>query len=131
MLHTDQAHLATCAMERGVMPVWFAWKGELIICSIIVAVKLKSLTDGARVAIDIDENTWPYHRLMLRGAVSTRQFPGVVPGYRDTAIRYLGEQFGNMFIDQFESMGMPMTRIAVKPDWAGLYNFESRNSGQS
>jgi hypothetical protein len=127
-------HLAYNASDGTprVMPVWFAWEnGEVIICTIIAAMKLKSLVDGARVALEIDEPNWPYHRLQLRGTVSTSDFPGIVPGYRETAIRYLGEQFGNMFIGQLEGFGIPMKRIAIKPDWVGLYNFETRNPGQS
>jgi hypothetical protein len=58
-----------------------------------------------------------------------QQFPGVVPGYRETAVRYLGDQFGNAFLDRFESFGVPMNRIAIKPDWVGLYNFETRHPG--
>lgn len=135
LLHAPlMAHLAYVAGDGTprVMPVWFAWEdGALIICSVVAALKLKALTDGARVAIDIDETGWPYHRLMLRGTVATTQFPGIVPGYRETAIRYLGEQFGTMFVGQLESIGIPMTRIAIRPDWAGLYNFETRNPGQS
>jgi hypothetical protein len=128
------AHLAyvTSNGTPRVMPVWFAWEhGEVVICSVAVAKKLKLLTDGAQVAIDISEDHWPYHRLQLRGTVSTSSFPGVVPGYKDTATRYLGDPFGSRFVGQFEQMGMPMTRIAVRPDWVGLYDFESRNPGQS
>jgi hypothetical protein len=125
----NMAHLAynwTDGTPR-VTPVWFAWEnGELIIASIISSMKFKSLRDGARVAIDIDDSAWPYHRLSIRGAISITQFPGVIPGYRATAVRYLGEQFGNAFIDRFESFGVPMNRVALKPDWVGLYNFENR-----
>jgi hypothetical protein len=135
LLHSAlMAHLAYNASDGTprVMPIWFAWEnGEVVICSIVVAMKLKSLVDGARVAIDIDEGGWPYHRLQLRGSVSTSDFPGIVPGYRETAVRYLGDQFGNMFMNQLEGFGIPMRRIAIKPDWVGLYNFETRNPGQS
>jgi len=135
LLHSaNMAHLAYIAPDGTprVMPVWFGWEnGEVIICSIIAAMKHKSLVDGARVAIDIDESGWPYHRLMLRGAVTSTTFPGIVPGYRETAIRYLGESFGSAFIGQLESFGIPMKRVAIKPDWVGLYNFETRNPGQS
>ena len=127
------AHLAYVASDGTprIMPIWFAWEnGEVIFCSVVVAQKLKSLTDGTKISIDIDRPSWPYPRLLIRGTVSISQFPGVVPGYRETAIRYIGEQYGNMFIGAMESMGMPMTRIAVKPYWVGLYDFESRMPGQ-
>ena len=134
LLHSAlMAHLAYVAPDGSprIMPIWFAWEnGEVIFCSVAVALKLKSLTDGTKVAVDIDRPSWPYPRLLIRGTVSVTDFPGVVPGYRETAIRYIGEQFGNGFIGAVESMGMPMKRIAVKPYWTGLYDFESRMPGQ-
>jgi hypothetical protein len=135
LLHsTNMVHLAYNGPDGTprVMPVWFAWENdEVVICSIIAAKKIKSLTNGTRVALEIDEPGWPYHRLQIRGEISTSTFPSIVPGYKDTAIRYLGDQFGSMFIGQLESFGIPMVRIAIKPDWVGLYNFETRNPGQS
>jgi hypothetical protein len=133
LLHAPlMAHLAYNATDGTprVTPVWFAWENdELVICSVVSSAKFKSLNNGSRVAIDINDGNWPYHRLQIRGSVSTTPFPGVVPGYRETAVRYLGAQFGNGFIDRFESFGVPMNRIAIKPDWVGLYNFEDRMPG--
>ena len=135
LLHSAiMAHLAYVASDGTprVMPLWFAWEnGEVIFCSVAVAQKLKALTDGTRVAVEIDRDAWPYPRLLIRGTVSLSDFPGIVPGYRETAIRYVGEQGAGMFIGSMESMGMPMKRIAIKPDWVGLYDFEARFPGQS
>ena len=127
------AHLAYVAPDGSprIMPIWFSWEyGEIVFCSVIVALKLKSLKDGSKVSVDIDRPAWPYPRLLIRGTVSTTEYAGIVPGYRDTAIRYIGEQYGNMFIGAMEGMHMHMMRIAVKPTWVGLYDFESRMPGQ-
>jgi len=96
-----------------------------------VAIKMKSVVDGAKVAITIDGSTWPYHVVMVRGTVCTSEFPGIVPGYRETAIRYLGEQNGTMFIGAIEGTGLPMKRIAVRPEWVGLLDFQTRWPGQN
>jgi hypothetical protein len=82
--------------------------------------------DGVPVAITIDSDTFPYESLLVRGIVQTTLFDGVVPGYQDTAARYLGEQMANMFIGGIRSMGVPMKRIAVKPTWVGLIDFQTR-----
>ncbi len=127
------AHLAYTVSDGTprVMPIWFAWEnGEMIICSVIVAKKLKSLGDGTKVAVEIDRSGWPYPRLLIRGTVSSQEFPGIVPGYRETAMRYLGPQIGGMFIDNMASMGMPMKRLAIKPEWVGVFDFEARYPGQ-
>jgi Pyridoxamine 5'-phosphate oxidase len=135
LLHAPlMAHLAYVAPDGTprIMPIWFTWEyEEVVFCSVSVALKLKSLKDGTKVSVDIDRPSWPYPRLLIRGTVSTTEFVGIVPGYRETAIRYIGEQYGNMFIGAMESMKMHMVRIAVKPHWVGLYDFESRMPGQS
>ena len=128
------AHLAYVASDGTprVMPIWFAWEnGEVVFCSVAVALKLKSVVDGAKVAITIDGSTWPYHVVMVRGTVCTSEFPGIVPGYRETAIRYLGEKNGTMFIGAIEGTGLPMKRIAVRPEWVGLLDFQTRWPGQN
>jgi len=134
LLHAPlMAHLAYVVSDGSprIMPIWFSWEyDEIVFCSVVVALKLKTLTNGTKVAVDIDRPTWPYARLLIRGTVSTTEYAGVVPGYRETAVRYIGEQYGNMFIDAMEGMGMPMMRIAVKPYWVGLYDFENRMPGQ-
>ena len=135
LLHSPiLAHLAYVSTDGTprVMPIWFAWEnGEVVFCSVIVARKLKSIGDGTRVAVTIDGNDWPYPVLMIRGPVSIRQFPGIVPGYRETAVRYIGEQNGAMFIGAIEGTGLPMKRIAVTPDWVGLIDFQTRWPGQT
>ncbi len=85
--------------------------------------------DGAKVAINIDDDAWPYPRLMIRGTVAVTDFPGIVPGYRETAERYLGDEQGKLFISSMESMEMAMKRIAVKPAVVGLFDFETRFPG--
>src|SRR5262249_26415767 len=134
LLHSPLlAHLAYVAPDGTprIMPIWFAWEyGEVVFCSVIVAMKLKTLRNGSKVSLAIDRPAWPYPRLLIRGTVSTTEYAGVVPGYRDTAIRYLGEQYGSMFVGAIDDMKMPMKRIAVKPTWVGLYDFESRMPGQ-
>lgn len=110
-----------------VVPIWFQWTGEeIVFCSVVTSLKLKALTDGARVAVTIDGTTWPYEILLIRGPVKTTLFDGVVPDYRVTAERYLGPQGAKMFIGAIESTGQPMKRIGVKPDWVGLIDFQTR-----
>ena len=109
------------------MPIWFQWTGEeVVFCSVTNSLKLKALTDCARVAITIDGTTWSYEILLIRGPVKTTLFDGVVPDYRVTAERYLSPQGAKMFIGAIESEGLPMKRIGVKPDWVGLIDFQTR-----
>ncbi len=74
----------------------------------------------------IDGNTWPYEILLIRGPVKTTLFNGVVPDYPATVERYLGPEGAKMFIGAIEGTGLPMKRIAVKPDWVGLIDFQTR-----
>ncbi len=135
LLHSPTlAHLAYIATDGAprVMPIWFAWENhQVIFCSISVAKKLNSIVEGSKVAVTIDGNSWPYHVLMIRGTVSISQFAGIVPGYKETAIRYIGEQNGPMFVGAIEGTGLGMKRIAVTPTWAGLLDFQTRWPGQT
>ena len=123
------AHLAYNWSDNTprVVPIWFDWDGEaFIFCSVANSYKAKALVDGVHVAITIDSDTFPYESLLVRGVVQTSMFDGVVPGYRDTAARYLGDQMAEMFVGNIGSMGVPMKRITVTPDWVGLIDFQTR-----
>jgi len=123
------AHLAynwTDGTPR-VVPIWFDWNGEeFIFCSVANSFKAKALVNGVPVAITVDSDTFPYESLLARGIVQTTLYGGVVPGYRETAARYIGDQMADMFVGAINSTGVPMKRIAVKPTWVGLIDFQTR-----
>jgi hypothetical protein len=51
---------------------------------------------------------------------------GVAPEYAAAAERYFGPEQGRAWVEQVRGLMPRMTRIAVRPAWVGLLDFETR-----
>ena len=110
-----------------VVPIWFHWNGtEIVFGTPGTAPKVKALSSGGQVAISIDGNSWPYKVLQIRGAARVETVAGVVPEYALAAERYFGADQGKAWVAQVGGMFTHMARIAVKPDWVAVLDFETR-----
>ncbi len=110
-----------------VVPIWFHWTGqELVLGSPPKAPKVLILPDHPQVALTIDSNDWPYKTLLIRGIASIQTVEGVAPEYAAAAERYFGEAQGRAWVEQVRAMSAQMTRIAVRPTWVGLLDFQTR-----
>ena len=110
-----------------VVPMWFHWNGrEIVLGTPADAPKVKALSPTAKVALTIDDDTWPYHVLHIRGTARVEQVTGVVPEYALAAERYFGPDQGRAWIAQVEGMFSHMVRIAVTPEWVAVLDFEKR-----
>src|SRR3981081_4470774 len=79
------ARLAYIAIDGTprVVPIWFHWNGrEFVMATPPKAPKLKALAKNPRVALTIDDNTFPHKVLMLRGTATVEMVDGIVPEYR-------------------------------------------------
>jgi len=120
------AYVATDGTPR-VVPIWFHWNGrELVLASPPKAPKLKCLAKNPKVAITIDDNTFPHKVLLVRGTAQMETVQGVVPEYVMAAERYFGSEQGKAWVGQLASMIQEMVRIAVTPEWVGLLDFKTR-----
>ena len=119
------AYLWTDGTPR-VVPIWFTWTGEEIVFGTPPrAPKLKALAANHDVAVTIDESAaWPYKVLLVRGDATVEVQDDVVPEYAQSAHRYMGPEQGAAFLSQMR--GMPMARVAVRPTWAAVLDFETR-----
>ena|SRR5579864_1197439 len=110
-----------------VVPVWFHWNGsEFVIATPPKAPKLKALKLNPKVALTIDDNTFPHNVLMVRGTASLEEVDGIVPEYQLAAHRYFGEAQGKAWVQQVRQMLTRMVRIRVHPEWVGVLDFQSR-----
>ena len=110
-----------------VVPIWFHWNGqELVIGSPPKAPKIKSLRQNPKVAVTIDDNTFPHKVLLIRGTAQLSTVKGVVPEYAAAAERYFGPEQGKAWVAQIGAMIPEMVRIAIKPEWVGVLDFQSR-----
>ena len=123
------AHLAYTWRDGTprVIPIGFHWNGEEIVLTTAVdAPKTKVLTNGAKVALSIDRDSRPAKVLLIRGTVRVDTVEGIAPEYAAMCRRTMGEEQGNAWVAQAGALLSHMTRIFIRPEWAGVIDFETR-----
>jgi hypothetical protein len=120
------AYIAPDGTPR-VVPIWFHWnEREFVMASPPKAPKLRALAKNPKVALTIDDNTFPHKVLLVRGTASLNDVAGVVPEYALAADRYFGQEQGKAWIKQLGTMISGMVRITIIPEWVGLLDFKTR-----
>jgi hypothetical protein len=110
-----------------VVPIWFHWTGEeVVVASPADAPKVPAIQRSPHVAITIDAEPWPHKVLLLRGPAQVEIVEGVPPEYAASARRYFGEEQGAAWAEQVAKMVPRMARIAVRPEWVGILDFQTR-----
>lgn|SRR5215472_6496461 len=110
-----------------VVPIWFHWNGhELVMGTPAKAPKVKALSKNPKVAITIDDNTFPHKVLLIRGTAHLQTAEGVLPEYAASAERYFGHEQGQAWVRQLRGLVPTMVRICVTPEWVGLLDFQTR-----
>lgn len=100
--------------------IWFHWTGtELVVASPVNAPKANVVETSHPIAVTIDDDTFPYASLNLRGHARVDRVDGVAPEYRLAATRYLGPDQGAAWCAQLPET-IEMVRVALTPDWVGL-----------
>ena len=128
LVSTLQARLAYVWRDGSprVVPIWFHWNGtDVVLGGPTDAPKIKVI-DGKKVAITIDSNDYPWKVLYIRGTAHVAIVDGISPEYVLAAKRYLGPDGGEAWVKQLEPITSKMARIAVRPEWVGLLDFETR-----
>ncbi len=110
-----------------VAPVWFYWTGtEIVVASPPRSPKLQVLRDGSKVALTIDSEPSPNKVLLVRGTATIETVAGTPPEYDASARRYEGEEAGSGWLEQVHALFSHMARIAIRPEWVGILDFETR-----
>ena len=126
---TEMAQLAyvwTDGTPR-VVPIWFHWDGrEVVMASPSAAPKVKALRQHPKVAITINGTEWPYPVLLMRGTAAIETVNEIPEEYTAAARRYFGEEQGQAWSDQMGQLSVEMARIAIRPEWVGTLDFETR-----
>lgn len=120
------AYVSTDGTPR-VIPIWFHWNGrEIVMATPPKAPKLKALAKNPKVALTIDDNTFPHKVLLIRGTARLEPVDGIVPEYAASADRYFSPELAKAWLDQLRTLISSMVRITVTPEWVGLLDFETR-----
>jgi len=110
-----------------VIPIWFYRDGQRFILGTgDNSPKVKALSKHSKVALTIDENTYPPKVLLVRGTAKVQMIDGVVPEYAEAAGKYLGEEQGRDWAEQARRMYKQMARIVVQPEWVKILDFQTR-----
>jgi Pyridoxamine 5'-phosphate oxidase len=110
-----------------VVPIWFHWNGQLFVLGTPPkAPKVRALAKNPKVALTVDDNTFPHKVLLVRGTAKLESVTGIVPEYALAAERYFGQQQGKSWVAQLASMTQDMVRITITPEWVGLLDFQTR-----
>ena len=126
---TIPARLAYIAIDGTprVVPIWFHWNGrEFVMATPPKAPKLKALAKNPRVALTIDDNTFPHKVLLVRGTARLEPVDGIVPEYATAAERYFGPEQGRAWMQQARTMMTSMMKITITPEWVGVLDFKTR-----
>src|SRR5579872_1109084 len=120
------AYIGTDGAPR-VVPIWFHWNGrEIVMASPPKAPKLKALQKNPKVALTIDDNTFPHKVLLIRGTARLENVNGIVPEYEACASRYFDPALASQWLSQLRTMVSTQVRITVTPEWVGLLDFQTR-----
>jgi hypothetical protein len=127
------AYVASDGTPR-VVPTWFHWTGEELVMPTFIAAphvkrpafRLAALRKNADVAVTIDTDGFPPNVLLLRGRATVVDVDGVPPEYALAARRYMGNEAAAGYLAQIDQPGTRMARIALRPAWAGVLDFEAR-----
>jgi hypothetical protein len=128
----ELARLAYVAKDGTprVLPIMFHWNGsEVIMCSFAEARKIPAIQARPDVAITIDTSQWPAEILLIRGRATITKVDGVAQEFIEANYRYGGREFGAGRIAEVDHPSTKMWRIAVRPAWVGVIDFQTRFSG--
>jgi hypothetical protein len=69
---------------------------------------------------------FPPVALSIRGRATVTEVDGVAPEYALAAPRYMGAEAAASYLAMIDQPGTRMARIAVRPSWVGLVDFQTR-----
>ncbi len=129
---TIPARLAYIARDGTprVVPMQFHWTGEEIVLSCWPDdPKVAALRAHPQVALTIDTAEPPFKVLQTRGTAAVSIVDGVPPEMEAASIRYMGQEAGQAWVKQAAQLSPQTARIAIRPAWVDVLDFETRLPG--
>ena len=129
---TIPARLAYIALDGTprLVPMQFHWTGqEVVLTCWPDDPKAAALRAHSQVALSIDTNEPPFKVLQIRGTAAIAIVDGVPPELEAAAIRNMGPEAGRAFAEQAGRLSPQIVRIAVRPAWVDVVDFETRLPG--
>jgi hypothetical protein len=123
------ARLAYVAQDGAprVIPILFHWTGEeVVVTSWPDDPKVAALQAHPDVAVTIDSAEPPFRVLSIRGTATVTIVDGVAPECLPMFTRYHGPEQGPAWVERMGQMTDRMARIATRPTWVNVLDFETR-----
>ncbi len=113
-----------------VVPMQFHWTGsEIVLSSWPDDPKVAALQAQPRVALTLDTTEPPFRVLQIRGMAEVDVIAGVSAEMEAASMRYMGSEGGRAWVDEVGRLSSHMARIAVRPEWVDVLDFETRVPG--
>jgi len=112
-----------------VVPIGYVWNGStFVMCTATDAPKVRSLERDPHVALTIDTGTdqQPPNILLVRGDASVEIVDGIPDEFLEASRKGIPEANWDQFEQGVRATYPAMARIAVKPTWAKVIDFETR-----
>ena len=133
---TIPARYAYAALDGTprIVASWFAWTGEELVLPTFIAAphvshaayRVRALRANPDVAVSIDTDAFPPEVLNIRGRAEITEVDGVAAEYAEAAHRFLGSEEASAYLAQIDQPGTRMARIAVRPAWVAVMDFQTR-----
>ena len=112
-----------------VLPINFVFNGtEVVMCGFARSHKKRALRARPDVAITIDTNDAPPEVLLIRGRAEVTESQGLLAEYAE-AMRKGGDPQVEGDLSMLAERKPLMERIAVRPNWVGVLDFQTRFPG--
>src|SRR5919106_931629 len=113
---------------------WFVWTGEELVLPTFIAAphirhaayRVRALRANPDVAVSIDTESFPPEVLSIRGKAEITEIDGVAAEYAEAARHFLGPDQAAGYLAEIDQPGTRMARIAVRPAWVSLMDFQTR-----
>jgi len=114
------------------IPVSYLWNGRaFVFASPMDWAKVEALRLNPRVALTVDETTFPPRAFMARGTSSIEIMQGVPQEYVDASRRIVGDELMPSWEAEVRSKMHEMALITITPTWLKVVDFETRFPGPS
>jgi hypothetical protein len=110
-----------------VVPLLFHWTGsEIVVTSWPDDPKVAAIRETPTVSVTIDTDAFPFKVLSLRGEATVTIVDDVAPECLPTFSRYFGPDEGRGWVERMRMMSDQQARIAIRPDWINVVDFQTR-----
>jgi len=116
-----------------VIPIAFHWTGADIVVSVSAFSPNRNSFNNVKVALTIDTSTYPFKVLKIRGTATSTIMESVPVEYVKAGEQLLGPEGAKAFLQTLQPL-LPnikhWVRIAIRPEWISILDFQSRFPGQ-